>query len=218
MPLLPSAVAEPLPETSPRASWAGRVTSAAMTPFGIRKRLKKLILGALGADAEPSAASASKAAGDVPAYKRENPKDRPAPETPPTPSVGAAPRGPKAPAPGSQFMAKPAPKPAEVDDSQGSTWVQVATLDQLIPGEPKTVDAVGKALALYNVDGEIFATQGECGHAYGPLGDGVLEGHTITCPLHAWEWDVRTGACTSGGPDDAKISSVAVKILSLIHI
>jgi nitrite reductase (NADH) small subunit len=60
------------------------------------------------------------------------------------------------------------------------------------------------------VDGEIFATQGECGHAYGPLGDGVLNGHTITCPLHEWEWDVRDGSCVSG--EDASIKTVAVKI------
>lgn len=176
-----------------------------MTPFGIRKKLKKLILGRLGADTESQQASTS----GVPAYTRENPKERPAPASPPTPSVGAVR---KSPAPGAQFMPKAAPaKPAEVDDSQGSTWVQVANLDSLIPGEAKGADAAGKSVALYNVDGEIFATQGECGHAYGPLADGVLEGHTITCPLHEWEWDVRDGSCVSGS-DDGKISSVAVKI------
>jgi nitrite reductase/ring-hydroxylating ferredoxin subunit len=65
-------------------------------------------------------------------------------------------------------------------------------------------------IGLFRVDGEIFATQGECGHAYGPLGDGVLNGHTITCPLHEWEWDVRDGSCVSG--EDASIKTVAVKI------
>ena len=183
-----------------------------MTPFGIRKKLKKLVLGALGANAEvkPSG-SDSVAAGGPPAYKREHPKERPAPEKPPTPSVGAVPKRP-APAPGSQFMAKkPQPKPQ--DDSQGSTWVQVANLDQLIPGEAKSVDAVGRAVALYNVDGEIFATQGECGRAYGPLGEGVLDGHTIACPQQdcGWEWDVRDGSCVKGS-DDAQIKTVDIKI------
>ncbi len=182
-----------------------------MTPFGIRKKIKKLILGALGADTGTSPESPSVAAGGPPAYKRENPKERPAPATPPTPSVGAV-RKPQSPVPGAQFMPKAAPaKPAELDESQGSTWVQVANLDQLIPGEAKAVDAAGKSVALYNVDGEIFATQGECGHAYGPLGDGVLDGHTITCPLHEWEWDVRDGTNVSGSAD-ASIASVAVKI------
>ena len=180
-----------------------------MTPFGLRKRLKKIILGALGADAEPAKpGGASVAAGGPPAYERTAAQERPASEAAPKPSIGAVR---KAPAPGSGMMAKPpAPKVLEVDDSQGVTWVQVANLDGLIPGEPKAVDAAGKSVALYNVDGEIFATQGECGHAYGPLGDGVLEGYTVTCPLHGWEWDVRDGSCVSG--NDASIKSVAVKI------
>jgi nitrite reductase/ring-hydroxylating ferredoxin subunit len=177
-----------------------------MTPFGIRKRLKKLILGALGADTETKA---DEPAGGVPAYKRDKPDDRAASSTPPSPSVGALKKTPPAKAGGSSPAAKPAAK-EEVDESQGTTWVQVANLDQLIPGEPKAVDAAGKSVALYNVDGEIFATQGECGHAYGPLGDGVLNGHTITCPLHEWEWDVRDGSCVSG--EDASIKTVAVKI------
>ena len=179
-----------------------------MTRFGIRKRLKKMILGAFGADAEPKGEASG---GGVPAYKREAaPVERAAPATPPSPSIASL-KKPKVPAPGSGMMAKPpAPKVEEPDDSQGSTWVQVANLDQLIPGEAKAVDAAGKSIALYNVDGEIFATQGECGHAYGPLGDGVLSGYTITCPLHEWEWDVRDGSCVSG--EDASIKSVAIKI------
>ncbi len=36
-------------------------------------------------------------------------------------------------------------------------------------------------------------TDGTCPHQEGPLGDGLLEGKTITCPWHAWQFDVCNG-------------------------
>jgi nitrite reductase/ring-hydroxylating ferredoxin subunit len=71
--------------------------------------------------------------------------------------------------------------------------VRVARASELAAGECKVVDAGGKALALYNVDGTFYATDNECRHRGGPLGDGILQGHTVICPLHYWKYDVRTG-------------------------
>jgi nitrite reductase/ring-hydroxylating ferredoxin subunit len=70
---------------------------------------------------------------------------------------------------------------------------RVARRSELPPGECKVVEAAGKQLALYNVDGTFYCTDNECRHRGGPLGDGILQGHTIICPLHYWKYDVRTG-------------------------
>jgi len=51
----------------------------------------------------------------------------------------------------------------------------------------------GTPLAVYNVDGQIFATFAYCPHEGGPLVGGTLEGFVVTCPLHQWKFDVRTG-------------------------
>ena len=64
-------------------------------------------------------------------------------------------------------------------------FVKVATLRELPPGSAKAVEIGGKAVALYNVDGTVFATANTCAHRGGPLGEGELEGGVITCPWHS---------------------------------
>ncbi len=72
-------------------------------------------------------------------------------------------------------------------------FVTVAKLNELAVGTAKTVEVNGKEIALYNVDGKIYATDNTCLHQGGPLGEGTLQGYVITCPWHMWEYDVRTG-------------------------
>jgi 3-phenylpropionate/trans-cinnamate dioxygenase ferredoxin component len=55
----------------------------------------------------------------------------------------------------------------------------------------------GRAVALFNVDGRVFATSNLCLHRGGPLGQGMLTGHEVMCPWHAWTWDVRNGENTA---------------------
>ncbi len=72
-------------------------------------------------------------------------------------------------------------------------FVKVATLSELVAGTCKAVDAGGKAIALFNVDGNIYALDNTCLHRGGPLGEGTLNGDVVTCPWHGWEYNVRTG-------------------------
>ena len=51
----------------------------------------------------------------------------------------------------------------------------------------------GKAIAVANVSGQLYAINGVCMHRGGPLGDGPLEGKVVTCPWHGWQYDVTTG-------------------------
>jgi naphthalene 1,2-dioxygenase ferredoxin component len=73
-------------------------------------------------------------------------------------------------------------------------WVRVASRGDLKPGEVIGVEAGGQSIAIYDCDGELFATDNICTHAYACLSDGWLEGTAIECPLHAARFDVRTGA------------------------
>ena len=61
-------------------------------------------------------------------------------------------------------------------------------------GEGRVVEAEGKILALFNVDGAFYALENACAHRGGPLGEGDLDGTVVVCPWHAWRWDVKTGA------------------------
>lgn len=64
------------------------------------------------------------------------------------------------------------------------------------PGEVRSVEVDGAVVAVCNVDGRFYAFDGACPHAGGPLGEGFLQGTTLTCPWHGWQFDVATGSCT----------------------
>ena len=72
-------------------------------------------------------------------------------------------------------------------------WARAASRSELTPGEVLGVEVAGHSIALYDVDGSIFATDNICTHAYARLSDGWLDGELIECPLHAARFDVRTG-------------------------
>jgi nitrite reductase (NADH) small subunit len=57
----------------------------------------------------------------------------------------------------------------------------------------KEVNIQGKYYAISNIDGELFAMDGRCGHAGGILSNGKLVGKVVSCPKHGAEYDVTTG-------------------------
>ncbi len=71
--------------------------------------------------------------------------------------------------------------------------MKVASLSELEKGASKTVQPSGKAVALLNVDGTMYALDNTCPHRGGPLGEGTLEGGIVTCAWHMWQYSVRTG-------------------------
>ena len=75
-----------------------------------------------------------------------------------------------------------------------SARVLVAAVADIPAGEGRVVDAQGKAVALFNVDGTFYALDNGCPHRGGPMGEGDLEGTVAVCPWHGWRWDVKTGA------------------------
>jgi nitrite reductase/ring-hydroxylating ferredoxin subunit len=71
--------------------------------------------------------------------------------------------------------------------------VAVARLADMSPGKACVVRAGGRDLALVCTADGLFAMDNTCPHSGGPLGEGVVEGNRITCPLHGWQFDCRTG-------------------------
>lgn len=72
----------------------------------------------------------------------------------------------------------------------------VGGIDDLRPGVCLRFELPdGDELAVYNVDGEFYATENFCPHKGAPLSEGTLCGHVIECGLHGWQFDVRSGEC-----------------------
>ena len=72
--------------------------------------------------------------------------------------------------------------------------VKVGRTADVPSGGGRVIDAGGRTLAVFNVEGRFYAIDNACSHRGGPLGDGDLTGTVVTCPWHAWRWDVTSGA------------------------
>ena len=73
------------------------------------------------------------------------------------------------------------------------SYVPVAQVQELAPGQVKIVEAGGQKIALCNVGGTFHAIEDRCSHDNGPLGEGVLQGKLLECPRHGAQFDVTNG-------------------------
>jgi len=92
-----------------------------------------------------------------------------------------------------------------------AAWTPVATLDDFAASDAIAVVAAGKEIAIYLVDGAVFATANRCTHGDARLCDGWVEGHEIECPLHQGRFDVRTGAAT-GAPAEIALATYPARL------
>ena len=70
---------------------------------------------------------------------------------------------------------------------------EVAKLSDMPPGTSRQVEVGGRAVAVFNVNGTIYAIDGTCTHRGGPLAEGELNGSVVTCPWHGAQFQVTTG-------------------------
>lgn len=79
-----------------------------------------------------------------------------------------------------------------------SDYIKVALLEDIPPGGSKLVEVDYVRIALFNLEGTIYAIEDVCTHDGGPLVDGqVLEGCQVMCPRHGARFDIRTGEALS---------------------
>jgi 3-phenylpropionate/trans-cinnamate dioxygenase ferredoxin subunit len=76
-------------------------------------------------------------------------------------------------------------------------WLCVANVSDIAPGEGLRVEVEGDAVAIWNVNGEFYATADTCTHEEASLSEGDLWDEIVECPLHGAQFDVRTGAVKS---------------------
>ena len=72
-------------------------------------------------------------------------------------------------------------------------FTRVAGTAEVAPGNGIVVEVNGQSIAVFNVEGTYYAIDNTCAHRGGPLGEGELEGDVVTCPWHAWQFNVKTG-------------------------
>jgi len=73
-------------------------------------------------------------------------------------------------------------------------WIRVCAQSELLPGEFKVILDGDVPIAVYNIDGDLYAIEDTCTHDGGELAGGERQGFDIECPRHGARFDVRTGA------------------------
>jgi len=90
-------------------------------------------------------------------------------------------------------------------------FIKVATLDALPPGACTTVSVGDTEVALFNVDGKVYALSDTCKHAGQSLGSGDFHGKVVRCRAHGWKYDVTTGF--ANGIDGYGVATYPVQVV-----
>ncbi len=90
-------------------------------------------------------------------------------------------------------------------------WIRVCAQSELLPGESRIAWDGDVSIAVYNIDGTLYAIEDVCTHDGGELASGELHGFEIECPRHGARFDVRTGAVLCP-PAYEPIASFPVKV------
>jgi 3-phenylpropionate/trans-cinnamate dioxygenase ferredoxin subunit len=91
-------------------------------------------------------------------------------------------------------------------------WQRVATLSQLRDGEAYPAKLGDTPIALYRLNGQVYAIDDVCTHEHALLSQGFVEDCAIECPLHQAKFDIATGKClTAPATVDLKRYSVLIE-------
>ena len=90
-------------------------------------------------------------------------------------------------------------------------WVQVCRLDDIMPLGARVIPAAKGEIAVFRcADDSVFAVRNRCPHKDGPLSEGIVHGHSVTCPLHAWVIDLEKGEAVA--PDIGCVPRLPVRV------
>ena len=90
-------------------------------------------------------------------------------------------------------------------------WVDIGAVEDIPLRGARVVKAPGGDIAVFRAaDGTIFALRDRCPHKGGPLSQGIVHGHGVTCPLHNWVISLETGEAQ--GADKGCTPKIPLKI------
>ena len=80
-----------------------------------------------------------------------------------------------------------------------ASWVKIAKVDDIAPGAGRAFQVEGFSIAVFNVDGKLYAIDDSCPHQGSSLAMGSLEGCTVTCRSHGMKVNVTGGRLPGPG-------------------
>jgi nitrite reductase (NADH) small subunit len=92
------------------------------------------------------------------------------------------------------------------------SWLDVGPLDGLPPRGARVVRVRVIDIAVFRTgEGQVFALRDQCPHRGGPLSQGIVHGYRVTCPLHEWVIDLRSGSAV--GADTGCTPAFATRVV-----
>ena len=83
-------------------------------------------------------------------------------------------------------------------------WLDIGPVDQIAPGNARTLPVRGgeEIAVFHTLDNQFYALVNKCPHKQGPLSQGIVHGHVVTCPLHNWNISLKSGKAMGDGEDE----------------
>lgn len=92
-----------------------------------------------------------------------------------------------------------------------SEWIEVVELAQIPVLGSRVIKTRDMDIAVFRgSDDQVYAIRDACPHKNGPLSQGIMHGHSVTCPLHNWKIDLTSGEAL--GPDEGCANVFPVKV------
>lgn len=77
-------------------------------------------------------------------------------------------------------------------------WINVGTIEEIPRQGARTIETTHGEIAIFRtIDDQFFALDNRCPHKNGPLAQGIVHGHRVTCPLHGWTINLDSGEAVS---------------------
>lgn len=91
-----------------------------------------------------------------------------------------------------------------------TAMIDIASLDDIPRQGARVVKTDAGCVAVFRTaDDRVFALDDRCPHKGGPLSEGIVHGTQVTCPLHAWVFDLSTGLAQ--GTDEGAVRTYAAR-------
>jgi nitrite reductase (NADH) small subunit len=89
--------------------------------------------------------------------------------------------------------------------------IDISALDDIPRQGARVVKTHAGCVAIFRTaDDQVFAMDDRCPHNGGPLSEGIVHGTSVTCPLHAWVFDLATGQAQ--GADEGAVQTYPARV------
>ncbi len=91
-------------------------------------------------------------------------------------------------------------------------WLDIGPVGQISPGNARTLPVRGgeEIAVFHTLEGKFYALVNKCPHKQGPLSQGIVHGHVVTCPLHNWNISLKTGGAL--GEDKGCVPTIPLRV------